>query len=182
MGLSAHAGAFFLWLLSLCLFTLLGSGLGLIVGAAIPNMQQAITISVIFILSSIILGTSPLVRANWRRLIEVAHRLNSCAGGFFLSQQSLRVWIAWARWISIIKYSYELLLLTEYQVGDDTYTPAAVNNQYPTTGGVITGDDVLDYLNVETNIWADVLFLVGMIVVTRLLAYLALRFLNKKQF
>ncbi len=92
------------------------------------------------------------------------------------------MWIAWARWISIIKYSYELLLLTEYQVGDDTYTPAAVNNQYPTTGGVITGDDVLDYLNVETNIWADVLFLVGMIVVTRLLAYLALRFLNKKQF
>jgi hypothetical protein len=47
---------------------------------------------------------------------------------------------------------------------------------------VITGDDVLDYLNVETNIWADVLFLVGMIIVTRLLAYLALRFLNKKQF
>ncbi|ELR21493.1 ABC2 type transporter superfamily protein [Acanthamoeba castellanii str. Neff] len=158
VGLSAHAGAFFLWLLSLCLFTLLGSGLGLIVGAAIPNMQQAITISVIFILSSIILG------------------------GFFLSQQTLRVWIAWARWISIIKYSYELLLLTEYKVGDDTYTPAAVNNQYPTTGGVITGDDVLDYLNVETNIWADVLFLVGMIIVTRLLAYLALRFLNKKQF
>jgi multisubunit Na+/H+ antiporter MnhE subunit len=70
VGLSAHAGAFFLWLLGLCLFTLLGSGLGLIVGAAIPNMQQAITISVIFILSSIILGTSPLVRANWRWLIE----------------------------------------------------------------------------------------------------------------
>ncbi len=57
-----------------------------------------------------------------------------------------------------------------------------LNNQYPTTGSVITVDDMLYYLNVETNIWADVLFLVGMIVVTQLLAYLALRFLNKKQF
>ena len=57
-----------------------------------------------------------------------------------------------------------------------------LNNQYLTTGGVITVYDMLYYLNVETNIWADVLFLVGMIVVTQLLAYLALRFLNKKQF
>lgn len=103
-------------------------------------------------------------------------------GGFFVSQQTLRVWIAWARWVSFIKYSYELLLLIEYQIGDDTYTPAAVNSQYPTTNGVITGDDVLDHLNVETKIWADVLFLVGTILVTRLLAYFALRFLNKKQF
>jgi hypothetical protein len=55
-GLVRARGAFFLWLLSLCLLTLLGSGLGLIVGAAIPNIQQAITIAVIFILSSIILG------------------------------------------------------------------------------------------------------------------------------
>jgi hypothetical protein len=81
-----------------------------------------------------------------------------------------------------MKYSYELLLLNEYQIGDDTYTPAEVNRQYPSTDGVITGDDVLDYLNVETNIWGDVLFLLGMIVITRVLAYLALRFLNKKKF
>jgi hypothetical protein len=81
-----------------------------------------------------------------------------------------------------MKYSYELLLLTEYQIGNDTYTPAAGDSRYPTTNGVITGDDVLNYLNVETNIWGDVLFLVGTIIITRVLAYLALRFLNKKQF
>lgn len=57
VGLSAHAGAFFLWLLSLSLLTLLGTGMGLLVGAMIPNMQKAITFSVIFVFSAILLGT-----------------------------------------------------------------------------------------------------------------------------
>lgn len=38
---------------------------------------------------------------------------------------------------------------------------------------------ILDKYNVETNIWGDIIFLVGVIVVCRTLAYLSLRFLNK---
>jgi hypothetical protein len=109
--------------------------------------------------------------------------LASSPGGFFISKRTLREWIIWARWTSFMKYTYELALLNEYQVGDETFTPAAVNSQYATnlTGGVITGDAVLDHTNVETKIWADFLFLSGSIVVAHVLAYLSLRFLNKKK-
>jgi uncharacterized protein HemY len=44
---------------------------------------------------------------------------------------------------------------------------------------VRAGSMVLNHYNVETNIWGDLIFLVGVIVVCRVLAYLSLRFLNK---
>ena len=105
------------------------------------------------------------------------------AGGFFISKYTLREWVFWARWTSFIKYSYELVLNNEYKIGGETFTPAA-NTQYPTTtiGGVITGDAVLDHYNVETPIWAGFLFLAGSIVIIHVLAYLSLRFLNKKPY
>lgn len=83
-----------------------------------------------------------------------------------------------------MKYSYELALLNEYQIGDDTFTPDPVNSQYATelVDGVIPGEAVLDHYDVETKIWADFLFLAGSIVVAHVLAYLSLRFLNKKKF
>jgi hypothetical protein len=98
-------------------------------------------------------------------------------GGFFISQSNLPVWIAWARWISFMKYCYELILLNEFKLGDETFTRSAVTS-YPGLER-ITGQDVLDHLNVETDIWGDIIFLVSVIVGSRVLAYLALRYLNK---
>lgn len=87
------------------------------------------------------------------------------------------MWIAWARWLSVIKYSYELVMLNEFELSKDlTFTPSDPSAY---KSNPITGDDVLDKYGVETNVWADVIFLCGMIVVTRILAYLALRFMNK---
>lgn len=136
----------------MCLFALLGSGIGTLVGAVMTDIKKATTISVIIVLSSILLG------------------------GFFISQENLREWVRWARWISFIKYTYELTLLNEFDIGSRTFTPSPGGN-FGT--GPITGDQILDSLNVETNIWGDILFVVGMIVLTRVLAYFALRFLNR---
>jgi hypothetical protein len=110
--------------------------------------------------------------------------LHAHTGGFFISKYTLREWVTWARWVSFMKYSYELVLINEYDIGDETFTPAAVNSQYATntTGGVITGDAVLDRYNVETELWADFLFLAGSIILVHMLAYLSLRFLNRKPY
>ncbi|ELR21489.1 ABC transporter, ATPbinding domain containing protein [Acanthamoeba castellanii str. Neff] len=159
VGLTEHAGAFFLYVLTICMLAVFSSVMGLLIGTTIPDMSKAMVLSVIILLVTILLG------------------------GFFISRRTLRDWIFWARWTSFMKYTYELALLNEYHIGHDTFTPSTVNSQYATdlTGGVITGEAVLDHANVETKIWADFLFLAGSIVLAHTLAYLSLRFLNKKK-
>jgi ABC-type multidrug transport system permease subunit len=112
-----------------CLFALMGSGFGLFIGATVLDVQKAITLSIIVVLSSVMLG------------------------GFFIRQENLRPWTRWARWISFMKYAFELLLLNEFDVGDQTFTPSSPSLY---TVNPITGDDVLNQLGVETNIWGDV--------------------------
>jgi ABC-type multidrug transport system permease subunit len=153
VDLSHDGYTFIFYIVILWLFVLMGTGIGTLIGAAIIDVKKALTISVITVLGSILLG------------------------GFFISRENLPVWIAWARWVSIVKYSYELVLLNEFQLSHGlTFTPA-VPSAY--TSNPITGDDVLNHYGVETKVWADVIFLVGMIILTRVGAYLALRFLNK---
>jgi ABC-type multidrug transport system permease subunit len=115
----------------LCLFALLGSGIGLLIGATVLDVKKALTASIIIVLGSVLLG------------------------GFFIAQENLRVWIRWARWTSFMKYTYELMLLNEFDLGDQNYTPST-----PSTfsSNPITGNDILNRLNVETEIWADVRF------------------------
>jgi hypothetical protein len=181
VGLTEHAGAFFLYVLTICMLAVFSSVIGLLIGATVPDMSKAMVLSVIILLVTILLGTlCPFVPTE-----QGGFRLTttSCLGGFFISRRTLRDWIFWARWTSFMKYTYELALLNEYHIGHDTFTPSTVNSQYATdlTDGVITGEAVLDHANVETKIWADFLFLAGSIVVAHTLAYLSLRFLNKKK-
>jgi ABC-type multidrug transport system permease subunit len=114
----------------MCLFALMGSGIGLLIGATMLDVKKALTVSVIVVLSSILLG------------------------GFFIRQENLRPWIRWARWTSFIKYSYELTLLNEYDIGSRTFTPTPGSSAF--SSNPITGQDILNNLNVETNIWGDV--------------------------
>jgi ABC-type multidrug transport system permease subunit len=129
VGLAPKAECFILYIIYVCLFALMGSGFGLFIGATVLDIQKAITLSIIVVLSSVMLG------------------------GFFIRQSNLRPWVRWARWISFMKYSFELLLLNEFDVGDQTFTPSA---RSAFTTNPITGDDVLNNLGVETNIWGDV--------------------------
>jgi hypothetical protein len=129
VGLSPRADTFILYIIYLCLFALLGSGIGLLIGATVLDVKKALTASVIIVLGSVLLG------------------------GFFIAQANLRAWIRWARWTSFMKYTYELMLLNEFDLGNQNYTPSTPStfNSNP-----ITGNDILNRLNVETTIWADV--------------------------
>jgi ABC-type transport system involved in multi-copper enzyme maturation permease subunit len=151
--LAPKAGCFLLYILIVCLFALLGSGFGLLVSATILDVNKALMISVIIVITSVLLG------------------------GFFLNENNMRSWVRWSRWMSFMKYSYELLLINEFRIGGRHFTPTTPT-AYPGLNP-ITGNDVLNHYHVETNIWGDLMFLCGMIVLTRVLAYLALRFLNK---
>jgi len=158
--------------------TLMGGSVGLLISASIINVKQALTISVILLLGSVLLG------------------------GFFVSGSSIPVWIAWARWLSMLKYAYEALLINEFQLSGQTFTPSNPSSYFAnvTTGDTITGlflpslfslistvltqnsvtgTMILDHFHVETTIWGDIIFLVGVTIVGRFLAYMALRFLNK---
>ncbi|KAL6078372.1 ATP-binding cassette sub-family G member 2-like [Balamuthia mandrillaris] len=153
VGLSDDGYTFIFYIVILWLFVLLGDGIGTFIGATIVNIKTAMTMSIIIMLGSVLLG------------------------GFFVSRENLAVWVAWARWLSIVKYSYELALLNEFELSSDLeFTPS---NPSTYTSDPITGDDVIDHLNVETNVWGDIIFLVGMIIVSRVAAYFSLRFLNK---
>jgi hypothetical protein len=153
VDLSNDGYTFIFYIVILWLFVLMGTGIGTFIGAAIVDVKKALTMSVIVVLASILLG------------------------GFFINRENLPVWIAWARWISIVKYSYELTMLNEFQLSKGLHFTPSNPSSYDTNP--ITGDDILDKYGVETNVWGDVIFLVGMIVLTRVGAYLALRFLNK---
>jgi ATP-binding cassette subfamily G (WHITE) protein 2 len=145
-------GNFIFFLVLLCLYTLMGAGIGLAIGAAVVQMKKALTISIIIVLSSVLLG------------------------GFFLKSSTLPVWIAWARWLSVIKYSYEVQMLNQFQLTSVTFTPSSPSSY---SVNPITGSAILHYYDIETNVWGDIIFLVGMIILSRICAYLALRFLNK---
>ncbi len=80
VGLSTDFYCYLLYLLLIFLFVLMGGSLGLLIGAVVVQMKQALTLSVIVALGSILLG------------------------GFFVARENLPVWISWARWISPIKY------------------------------------------------------------------------------
>lgn len=144
---------FIFFIVILCLDTLMGAGLGLALSATIADIKQALTISILVVLSSVLLG------------------------GFFIRGSALPVWIAWARWLSVIKYSFELIMLNEFQLSSgETFTNSAQSSY---TVHPITGQAILDNYDIETNVWGDVIFLCGMIVLARIAAYLSLRFLNK---
>jgi ABC-type multidrug transport system permease subunit len=81
VGLAPRAECFILYIVFVCLFALLGSGIGLLIGATMLDVKKALTVSVIVVLSSVLLG------------------------GFFISQENLRVWIRWSRWVSFMKVS-----------------------------------------------------------------------------
>jgi hypothetical protein len=153
VGLAENGGTFIFFTTIMCLFVLMGSGIGLLLGAIMIDVKKALTISTIVVLGSVLLGTLSCTPHTHTTALTL--RVMVSPGGFFVSQANLRDYIAWARWISIIKYSYELVLLNEFKLGDESYTPAPVS-VYGTNGEKITGQDVLDHMNIETNIWGDV--------------------------
>ncbi len=90
VGLSTDFYSYLLYLLLLFLFVLFGSSMGLFIGTVVVNMKQALSLSVVAILGSTLLG------------------------GFFVNKENLHVWIRWARWVSPIKYGTGYIFLLKF--------------------------------------------------------------------
>ncbi|CAB4289201.1 unnamed protein product [Prunus armeniaca] len=93
-GLKPTAGHFFHTLLVLLLSVLVAQGMGLALGALVMDQKKAA------VLASVLMVSFQL------------------AGGFFV--QHVPAFIAWIKYISIINYSYKLLLGSQYNE-NDTY-------------------------------------------------------------
>lgn len=57
VDLSNDGYTFIFYIVILWLFTLMGTGIGLFIGAAIPDVKKALTISIIVVLASVLLGS-----------------------------------------------------------------------------------------------------------------------------
>ncbi len=127
VGLSTDFYCYLLYLLLIFLFVLFGGSMGLFISTIVVDMKQAMSMSVIAVLGSTLLG------------------------GFFVKKENLHVWIRWARWVSPIKYGtpcfliflpealylticncyvgYEAMMLNEFKVAtSDTYTNSNPSN------------------------------------------------------
>jgi ABC-type multidrug transport system permease subunit len=102
VGLSDFFPNFIFYVVLVWLFTLMGGSIGLFLSATVLDVKKALTLTVIVVLGSVLLG------------------------GFFISAENLPVWIAWARWISFMKYAYEAVLINEFDLSQgQTFTPSS---------------------------------------------------------
>jgi len=66
--------------------------------------------------------------------------------------------------------------LNEFDDSSKTWTPSNPSS-YATNP--ITGSEILSNTNVKTELYYDFIIIAGLVVVARIIAYFALRFLNK---
>ncbi|SPN79811.1 ABC2 type transporter superfamily protein [Brazilian cedratvirus IHUMI] len=155
IGLSDTAQGYFLYLLILLLTLFMNSSMGIL-------------------LSSIITDTSKSVR-----FAGTLGMCSSALASFLVSSGDIPIWFSWSRWLSIVKYPYEALMIADLDFVGHEFAPASPSAY---TSNPITGQDVLDRYGVDTTFWGDMLFLVGMTLTMRVLSYLALRTLNKRKY
>ncbi|VVA41706.1 PREDICTED: ABC transporter [Prunus dulcis] len=138
-GLKPTAGHFFHTLLVLLLSVLVAQGMGLALGALVMDQKKAA------VLASVLMVSFQL------------------AGGFFV--QHVPAFIAWIKYISIINYSYKLLLGSQYNE----------NDTYLCDSGVCLVRDFpsIKHVGLSGQIGAAVALAI-MLVGWRLIAYLAL--------
>ncbi|UJR21543.1 hypothetical protein I4U23_024628 [Adineta vaga] len=154
-NINPNFGIFLAILVFQLLAILVAESLGLLLGAALKNLQHAMTCATVLLLTLMLVG------------------------GFFV--RNLPHWLGvWGKWISFFKYSYDACLQLQfrgdriYTCVDGSYIPSCRNN--PT--GTFLSKDAIKYFDVGIDIGYNFLVLFGMFIVFRTLAYCALRFIN----
>lgn len=99
-------------------------------------------------------------------------------GGFFLNAASVPFYFEWLSYLSWFRYGNEALLINQWaSVGEGVIECTGSNQTCPNSGHII-----LETLNFsESNLYGDLLALVGLIVAFRLLAYVALYFRSRSK-
>jgi ABC-type multidrug transport system permease subunit len=102
-------------------------------------------------------------------------------GGFYLNASSIGPWFIWIHYISFYKYGFEALMWIEFK--DRVFT--CLDSEYLVLGAVkicpiTSGNQVIANNGIQnSNVWICFGMLVAMGVVTRMFAYLLLRFRQK---
>ncbi|CAF2241320.1 unnamed protein product [Rotaria magnacalcarata] len=134
---------------------LVAESLGLLLGAALKNLQHAITAATVLLMSLMLVG------------------------GFFV--RNLPHWLGvWGKWLSFFKYAYNACLQLQFKGGqiykciDGSYVASCRNNP----NGTFKSHEALEFFDYGISIGFNFLVLFGMFVVFRTLAYLSLRFIK----
>ncbi|KAL3583375.1 hypothetical protein D5086_014436 [Populus alba] len=92
-------------------------------------------------------------------------------GGYFLNSHDIPIYWRWMNKISTMTYSYEGLLMNQYQTSD----PFGINP----AGQIVNGTTILKSLGISTDEskkWENVLVMLGWAVLYRIFFYIVLRF------
>jgi len=154
IGLNPDFGRFLRFLVVLVTTSLVASSFGLLLSAWITNPKVALSVA----------GTAMLALM--------------LAAGFYVEPAQLPDWISWLRYISFLRFSYDALMINEFE-GDvvlrvspnDTriWTPPALDSGY------IVGAAVLNDEDIDSNVWLNWLWLLIFLGVFQAGAYLCLR-------
>ncbi|KAI9390839.1 hypothetical protein POPTR_007G004800v4 [Populus trichocarpa] len=96
--------------------------------------------------------------------------------GYFLNSHDIPIYWRWMNKISTMTYSYEGLLMNQYQTSD----PFGINP----AGQIVNGTTILKSLGISTDEskkWENVLVMLGWAVLYRIFFYIVLRFFSKNQ-
>eukprot|EP00803_Ostreobium_quekettii_P006485 evm.model.scf_157.4 EVM.evm.TU.scf_157.4 scf_157:83416-93168(-) len=151
-GLRVTAGAFFANWLSIMLVTLVGQSLGMLIGAAVMDVQQAQTITSVLMLGLMLVG------------------------GFYV--RDVPDWVGWLKYGSFMWWGFSLLNKIEF--GDRSFVDCGGLGE-ATDGPVqcVPVDSLKEALNLPTDVndsvWPEVTFLLSLLVVTRAVIYYVLQ-------
>jgi ABC-type multidrug transport system ATPase subunit/ABC-type multidrug transport system permease subunit len=115
---------------------------------------------------------NPAVALNIFPLLFVPQMIFS---GFYINPSSVPPWFVWLEYITFLKYAFEPIAQNEFQ-GETFY---CTDSELANSGGVCpftTGEQVLNFYSLNTlPVWADVLILIGFMLVFHTGAFILLK-------
>jgi ABC-type multidrug transport system ATPase subunit len=97
-------------------------------------------------------------------------------GGLYINVENIPVYLIWIYWTSMFHFTYEAFILNEFS-GQTFRCPAE-----PETCVYPTGESVIESMSMTgraSQIWIDIALLIGVNIAYKILAFLALRFIQK---
>lgn len=148
-GISSNFGVFVASVGCTLLSVVAGEALGLLVGAAIPNMERALTIMTISMLALMLLG------------------------GFFV--ENIPSFVSWLKYLSPFKYAFDASLQLVFNENVPCDGSGALENICQSLDtGFASSTDVIESLRVQGSVGFNAGMLLVICCVPRYLAYLAL--------
>ena len=91
--------------------------------------------------------------------------LTMLLGGFYIEEDAMPIWLSWAQYLSPARYVFETLLINEFK--DESFESD-------------NGNDILDDANIDAYFFPyNFVLLVVALIISTIMGYLSLRFLNQ---